>query len=323
MSFASPEARDLALRAIGNCSDDDGWRMKLGSCLDPKWGLITLADKSIDVTVTDPPYEAEAHQLGRRQKGKHTVAGREEFREVKSTPLKFGAIAADERAEVARQIARVTKHRALVFCQAEAIDAWRKVFNAAGMPYRRAIPWVKPDAMPSLHGLWPGQAWEAIVLAQHVGADACPIGGKAVYFRGHYECVRERGKQPHETTKPLELMRAIVEDFTRPGELVLDAFAGSGTTGVACRLHGRRFVGWELAACARCSSTALWHCSWLEGKKRQQQSAFLCDVHRDEVSARDGFTCARDNYFEIACRRLRGEEAMPNPAQLSLLTGAA
>jgi site-specific DNA-methyltransferase (adenine-specific) len=43
-------------------------------------------------------------------------------------------------------------------------------------------------------------------------------------------------------------MQDLVADFTDPGELVLDPFAGSGTTGVACRLAGRNFLGWELDA---------------------------------------------------------------------------
>jgi len=301
----------------------DWWRMLLGSCLDSTFGLATLGDKSIDVTITDPPYEAEAHTKQRRQKGATRVAGgNQEFREVRNAALKFASITADERSAAAAQIARVTKHRALVFCQAEAIAAWRDAFNSAGMPYRRAIPWVKPDAMPSLHGKWPGQAWEAIVVAQHTGAPPPPCGGKAIYFKnGYYEFSRERGKQPHETTKPLELMRAIVEEFTDPGELVLDAFAGSGTTGVACRMHGRRFVGWELAPCAQCTATARWFCKWKDGK-RNEQSAFLCNEHRDGAMDRDAFESVPDNYFEIACRRLAGDEVRSNPMQLSLL-GAA
>jgi site-specific DNA-methyltransferase (adenine-specific) len=40
--------------------------------------------------------------------------------------------------------------------------------------------------------------------------------------------------------KPLTLMRAIVRDYTRPGDLVLDPFCGSGTTALACRMEGRR-----------------------------------------------------------------------------------
>jgi hypothetical protein len=45
---------------------------------------------------------------------------------------------------------------------------------------------------------------------------------------------------------PLWLMRALVEDFTDPDDLVWDPYSGSGTTGVACLLTGRRFLGHEL-----------------------------------------------------------------------------
>jgi site-specific DNA-methyltransferase (adenine-specific) len=51
----------------------------------------------------------------------------------------------------------------------------------------------------------------------------------------------------HPTQKPLALMRALVADFSDEGERILDPFAGSGSTAVACKELGRRFVGWELS----------------------------------------------------------------------------
>ena len=47
----------------------------------------------------------------------------------------------------------------------------------------------------------------------------------------------------HPTVKPLSLMRYLVTLCTREGATVLDPFAGSGTTGVACVQLGRNFVG--------------------------------------------------------------------------------
>jgi site-specific DNA-methyltransferase (adenine-specific) len=255
------------------------WTLNLGSCLDPVSGLASLADKSVDVTITDPPYEAEAHTKQRRQKGKVTVVGREEYREVSESPLTFTPITARERAEAAIQIARVTRHAAIVFCQVEAVTAWRRALDVAGLRYRRTIPWVKPDAMPSLHGRWPGQSFEAIVLATAPGARACPVGGKALAYSytrasGTAKVMRkgETSAAPHPTTKPLPLMRALVEHFSRPGDLVLDPFAGSGTTGIACNQLGRHFLGWELSP----------------------------------------------EYHAIATRRLNGDEAKPRPEQPSL-----
>ena len=50
------------------------------------------------------------------------------------------------------------------------------------------------------------------------------------------------GRNHHPTVKPVDLIRWLVRLVTRPGDLVLDQFAGSGTTGVACTLEGRRFI---------------------------------------------------------------------------------
>jgi adenine-specific DNA-methyltransferase len=53
------------------------------------------------------------------------------------------------------------------------------------------------------------------------------------------------GKHPCE--KPQSLLRHIIETSSRPGAVVLDAFAGSGATGVACRDLGRNFIGIEMS----------------------------------------------------------------------------
>lgn len=53
-------------------------------------------------------------------------------------------------------------------------------------------------------------------------------------------------KNDHPTPKPPELVRHFLELHTKPGDLVLDPFAGAGTTGVACAQMGREFLGFEL-----------------------------------------------------------------------------
>lgn len=50
----------------------------------------------------------------------------------------------------------------------------------------------------------------------------------------------------HPTEKPLPLMSDLIESSSRRGEIVLDPFAGSGSTLVAAALTGRRAVGCEL-----------------------------------------------------------------------------
>jgi len=66
---------------------------------------------------------------------------------------------------------------------------------------------------------------------------------------------RERGLHP--TQKPVALMEYLVKTYTNEGETVLDFTMGSGTTGVAAKNTGRKFIGIELdedyflAACKR------------------------------------------------------------------------
>lgn len=50
----------------------------------------------------------------------------------------------------------------------------------------------------------------------------------------------------HPTQKPLALFEYLVKTYTNPGDLVIDPFMGSGTTGIACMNLGRRFIGIEL-----------------------------------------------------------------------------
>jgi len=51
----------------------------------------------------------------------------------------------------------------------------------------------------------------------------------------------------HPTVKPVDLMRWLIRLVTKPGDVVLDPFCGSATTGVAALIEGRRFIGIERA----------------------------------------------------------------------------
>lgn len=56
----------------------------------------------------------------------------------------------------------------------------------------------------------------------------------------------ERGQHWHPTQKPIEVMRWIIEQSTKPGDVILDPYMGSSTTGVAALQCDRRFIGIEI-----------------------------------------------------------------------------
>jgi adenine-specific DNA-methyltransferase len=57
---------------------------------------------------------------------------------------------------------------------------------------------------------------------------------------------RYTGNERHPTEKPLTAMMLLVDAFSKPGDLVLDPFVGSGTTAVAAKTLGRRYIGIDI-----------------------------------------------------------------------------
>ena len=53
-------------------------------------------------------------------------------------------------------------------------------------------------------------------------------------------------KNLHDTEKPIELMKILIENSSEQNDFVLDPFMGSGTTGVACKNLNRNFIGMEI-----------------------------------------------------------------------------
>jgi hypothetical protein len=95
------------------------WVLHQEECLT---GLARLPDTSVDVVITDPPYEAEchtSHRLVARAGGKLEVE-----------PLTFPPITEELRTQSAQQMARVARRWILVFCQVEAAMKWRSALEA-------------------------------------------------------------------------------------------------------------------------------------------------------------------------------------------------
>jgi DNA modification methylase len=58
--------------------------------------------------------------------------------------------------------------------------------------------------------------------------------------------IKDKKKYNHPTIKPIELIERHIINSSQEGDIVLDCFMGSGTTGVACANTNRKFIGIEL-----------------------------------------------------------------------------
>lgn len=95
--------------------------------------------------------------------------------------------------------------------------------------------------MPRIQGDGPGSPGHFLVVSRPSAAGWNQWGSLPCW----YEAPREKNGVIL-GCKPLSLMRAIVRDYSRPGDLVCDPFCGSGTTAVAALTEGRRIVGSEM-----------------------------------------------------------------------------
>jgi site-specific DNA-methyltransferase (adenine-specific) len=218
------------------------WALVLGECLDSRTGLGTLPAASIDHVITDPPYSEKLYSRTRTNRGRDDLRTPNDVKAARElADRRIGSID-DILNDVAAQALRVTRRWLVIFHDVEIGDRWRAQMGGA---YVRTGAWVKTDPMPQVSGDRPGQGFEQCTIAHRRGHGRMRWngGGRAAVWTFGRE--QASARPDHPCPKPLALMEALIRDFTDPGDLVIDPFAGSATTGVACLRLGRRFVGFE------------------------------------------------------------------------------
>ena len=183
----------------------------------------------VDAVLTDPPYgdiATHANHLSSVALRDGKPAGQ---------ALGFDGIAPHQTLELVTQLVEKSSRWVVLTCE------WKHahLLDHAGFLVRLGI-WRKPDGAPQFTGDRPGTGWEAVAICHKPGKKRWNGGGKHAFWQ-----FSKHGFTDHPTEKPLMLLRSWVNDFTDEGEKVLDPFMGSGTTGVACVMMGRRFIGIE------------------------------------------------------------------------------
>jgi site-specific DNA-methyltransferase (adenine-specific) len=207
--------------------EDDSARVFHGNSLE----LLPALGLEVDVTITDPPYDANTHKMAKTNAGGlHATKA-----------VGFAAFTVDDLRASLALCASVTRRWVVA-----TVDYRHAVsFHddpPEGLRLLRIGVWTKPNPMPQVSGDRPGQGWESIAFLHR--DDVKPTwngGGRSSVW--HLPVEQNQG---HPTAKPLVMVREWVRLFTNPGDLVLDPFLGSGTTLRAAKDEGRRGVGIEL-----------------------------------------------------------------------------
>jgi len=200
----------------------------LGDCLEV---LPALAD-SVDLIVTDPPYELSSAGPGASHLG--MSLGKFDSKEYKDIVSGFNV------ADVFNALARICEpFNMFCFCSNKQISKIM-AFNEAAGRSTNLLVWHKTNAPPFANGVWRND----IEFCVHTKA-------KGAHFEGNARIKKKVTDHPividsaHPTVKPLPIVEKYIGIGSDIGHTVIDPFMGSGTAGIACANMGRKFIGIE------------------------------------------------------------------------------
>ena len=245
---AAPPAFDLVQNApaafhAASCSPFLGC-VVLGDCMELMAGM---PDKSIDAVITDPPYGVTQNEwdsmpdlaawwkeVRRICKGAVVMTAQQPFTSlVVVANMEWFKWADAWRKSQARghlnaKVMPLRQHEdILVFCDG------RVTYNPQmrRKPPENIRPHTASTKQSSNYGAYKLDSERGVPLDMSYPTSIVDVANCQEYM--------------HPTQKPLPLMRYLVETYTNPGDVVMDCYAGSGTTLVACKQTGRQWIGIE------------------------------------------------------------------------------
>ncbi len=195
--------------------------------------LDNLPSRSVDCAITDPAYESlEKHRkIGTTTRLKHSKASSNDW---------FTIFPNSRYQELFIQLWRVMKRNShlYVMCDAETMFIIKPIGESVGFKFWKPIIWDKRKLGMGYHYR---ARCERILFFEKGKRKLNDLSIPDVL-----EVPSIRGGYP--TEKPVKLSEILISQSTQRGEIVLDCFMGSGSTGVAAMNLGRDFLGNDLCA---------------------------------------------------------------------------
>jgi len=195
----------------------------------------TLSDvRDIDAIITDPPYGNRTH-VGTNDHIAGSMlpdaSNRSGIRYDSFTPRMVEELVGDLCPRVHGWWVAMTSH--------DLVPSWESALRDQGMYIFAPLPIIQKR--PRLLGDGPASWCVWMMVARRRTRDIARWGCLPGMYEG--PTVKSGGVTG---AKPIDMMRAIVRDYSRPEWIVVDPFAGSGTTLLAAAMEGRTAIGCEV-----------------------------------------------------------------------------
>src|ERR1700739_940137 len=231
-------------------------RIIVGDCVA---AMEQLAAESVDLVFADPPYNLQLRGDLKRPDDSHVAAVDDDWDKFSS----FSAYDDFTRAWLTA-CRRLMKPNATLW----VIGSYHNIFRVGttlqdlGFWILNDVIWRKSNPMPNFRGRRFTNAHETLIWASRDASarqytfnyEALKAGNEDIQVRSDWTlalCTGEErlkgadNKKLHPTQKPEALLARVILSSLRPGDVVLDPFCGTGTTGAVAKRLGRRFIGVE------------------------------------------------------------------------------
>ncbi len=208
---------------------------------DSKKLITELPDKSVDLILTDPPYN-----LGGYSTGNMKFSWRSEI----NNDIAAWDTETFRPNEWAQEFVRILKPdgNLFAFCTYNLLGEWHGTFDPIFDTFQFMV-WHKTNPVPKIRRAGFLNSCELIICAWNKGHiwNFSKQNEMHNFIESPICMGRERTKDPvHPTQKPIRVLQHVVKLASHPNSLVFDPFMGVGSTGEAALRLGRRFLGFEV-----------------------------------------------------------------------------
>ena len=209
--------------------------LRQGDCLEV---LKSMPSESIDLIVTDPPYKTTS-------RGNAGNSGGMLQKEInkKGQVFNFNDIDCEK---YASEFYRVLKYGSHCYIMTNHINLIHilNTFTANGFHFIKSLIWDKGNKIMGQYYM--SQFEYILFFRKGKGIKINNCGTSDILSVPNKKLKDTNGKNLHDTEKPVNLMKILIENSSAENELVLDPFMGIGSTGIACMNTNRNFIGIEL-----------------------------------------------------------------------------
>ena len=197
-------------------------------------------NKQVDLIVTDPPYKTTKRGIS-----ENTTTGglvRSELGK-QGKIFEHNDIEIEEWLPLCYELLKDTGH-CYIMTNHRNLHNYLNIAEKIGFHFIKSLIWNKGNKIMGQSYM---SQFEYILFFRKGGHKKINNCGTADIFDiPNKKTKGEDGKNIHDTEKPIDLMKILIENSSNEGDMVLDPFMGVGATNIACELLNRKSIGIEI-----------------------------------------------------------------------------